>query len=181
MVDSATKPKNELVGQVNVVYRAYLDIEFKLDLYNEKYNQLLGRSKHMDLLIAVGAAASGGSGLGILASPEFVWLCGPLTTISTIGGIVKGNYDWASRIKHYNELVKSYAPVRLDYKHLVEDLNASQKWTNEFDARNQELRKLVRDLPVDSTRKLSVKARRRIQSEIKHRLQYQSWWNWQSA
>jgi len=96
----------EYVTRVNQAYRAYLTTTYNIDYYHEKCVRLANQTKHLDFLIALGAAASGGSGLGILAATEFAWACGVLTTISTAGAIAKGNYDWSGCLRKCFEIIE---------------------------------------------------------------------------
>ncbi|WP_020591594.1 hypothetical protein [Kiloniella laminariae] len=167
------------VARINQVYRAYLNSLYEIDYHHECHDRLASRSQHIDFLIALGAASSGGTGLGILASPDFAWLCAILTTISTIGAVAKGIYDWSGRLKKSIEQVEFHTPVKHGLANLIEDIKASQAWSGDFEARYTKLRDELALVPVNSGNGLSVEIQRQIQNRIKDRLQYRNWWGWQ--
>lgn len=171
----------QAIARANQVYRAYLNTIFEIDHYHENHARLTARSKHIDFLIALGAAASGGSGLGILASADFAWLCGVLTTVSTVGAVAKGSYDWSGRLQKSVEMIEFYTPIKQAFANLTEDINVSQSWTDEFEARYTALRDKLVDAPVETTPQLSIDVRRDIQNRIKQSIDYKSWWAWQES
>ena len=168
------------VVRVNQVYRGYLNTIFAIDCYLERHGRLAATSKHLDFLIAAGTAASGGSGLGILVSPAFAWVCASLTAISTVGAIAKSSYDWAGCLRTYLERLQFLAPIRQRYRNLIEDIQASKSWNASFENRYTELRDALLTMSVDSCSALPIKTRRKIQNEIKAREAYKTWWNWQN-
>ena len=170
-----------IVVRINQVYRGYLNTIFAMDCYHERHVRLAERSKHLDFLIAAGTAMTGGSGLGILAAPEFAWACGSLTVISTLGGIVKSSYGWAGRLQIYHERLKILAPISLRYKSLIEDIQASESWNSGFESRYAKLRDDLKAMPVDAFKELPIKTKREIQNAIKDRESYKTWWNWLSS
>ena len=172
---------NDSIVRINQVYRTYLNTVYDIDYTLERHNSLASRSKHIDFLIGIGAAASGGSGLSILASPDFAWLCIPLTTISTVGAIAKGSYDWPGRLQKYIETIQFIAPINHGLKLLTEDIQASKNWKNEFEVAFEKLRNDLAKKPIDMTKDLPLQVRRKIQDAIKHRLIYTTWWGWQDT
>src|SRR5262245_35130657 len=111
---------------VNQTYRECLDVLFERDYYQTLYEKTIRRSRVFDYSIGLGSAMSGGTGLGILADPNFAWVCGPVTTISVLLSIAKGIWDWPGQTKFTLERVQFYETLYQGYKSLVDDLDAAR-------------------------------------------------------
>lgn len=173
----------EEVTRVNQVYRAYLNAIYEIDYNHEKHARLAEKSKHIDFLIALGAASSGGSGLvGILSSIDgLAWLCGLLTTISTVGALAKGTYDWTGRLKASLDMIEFYTPLKHGLEGLREDIIAKGGWCDDFEQRYTDLRASLAQVPVSVGKGLAIEEQRKIQNRIKNRLNYKSWPAWQES
>jgi hypothetical protein len=164
--------------RVNQVYREYLTILFRQKYYNELYGRTVWWSKILDYLISVGSAASGGTGLGILATPAFAWACGPLTTISFFLGIAKANWGWADKSKFALDRVAFYDKLSGGYQSLVDDIDAARAWTEDFSNTRNALRQNATPSQPDPYRELRDKVKAKVQDSVQHQVQYKQWWEW---
>ncbi len=164
-------------ARVDQIYGAYLTAVFRNDYYRRVHEVTRSYASHMDFAIGLGTAGSGGSGLGILASPNFAWLCAVLTTGSTVLAIAKATYNWPDCLQKAIELENYYNKIASEYKILVDDLQAYRAWRQEFETKHKDLREKSEKPPIVFTyRNLSTKRQREIQNSIKERIPYHSWW-----
>ena len=89
---------------VKSVYLGYLTAVFRRDYYKALRESVQKTCSHMDFAIGLGAAAGGGTGLGILADQRFAWLCAVITTVATVLAVAKTSYQWADRLQRSIEL-----------------------------------------------------------------------------
>ena len=158
------------------IYIAYLDLTFHVDCYRELHSRTLKHTQFFDFAIGVGATTSGGSGLGILANPQFAWLCGALTSLSVILSVGKVAYDWPNRIKKSLELAEFYGVYAQHYRHLIDDINYRQNWNDQFNERHIKMRSEIAKAPTYPYRHLSEDEMRKIQKAIKKRINPKEWW-----
>jgi hypothetical protein len=163
---------------INQTYREGLGARFDRDYYQTVYSSTIGYSRVFDYSIGLGSAVSGGSGLGILANPNFAWICGIVTTASVLLSVAKGVWDWPGKSKFALERVQFFDSVWSNYETLINDLNAEKAWNSDFAKRRNELRKNSKPSNADPYPLLSESARRSIQNRVKDQVAYKSWWNW---
>lgn len=166
---------------LNQTYRECLKARFNRNYYQFLYNRTIRYAKSFDYLIGLGSAASGGTGLGILATPSFAWVCGPITTISVLLSVAKGVWDWAGKAKFSLDRMQFYDKLSTDYQSLVDDVDAAQQWTADFAQRRDALRENSNPGTPDPYPELSEKLRRTIQSQVKTQISYKQWWEWRDA
>jgi hypothetical protein len=166
---------------VNQAYREGLGALFSRDYYKAVYSKTIQYSKVFDYSIGLGSAMSGGSGLGILANPNFAWVCAILTTISVLLSVAKGVWDWPGKAKFALERVQFYDECYSGYQSLIDDINVAKEWTLEIAKRRIDLRQKNTSSTPDPYPELSKKAQREIQNSIKSRINYTSWWDWRPS
>jgi|SRR3954451_18602163 hypothetical protein len=177
---SIVRPSPGAVATVNQMYREYLNAQFQKGYYQELYGRTIKYSRVFDYSIGLGSAMSGGSGLGILASPNFAWICAGMTTVSVLLSIAKGVWDWPAKSKFGLDRVQFYDNLCAGYRSLVDDVNAQQDWTDEFARRRNGLRANSTPGAPDPYPQLSEKTKRSVQNGVKARIPYQSWWEWRA-
>lgn len=165
--------------QVKQLHRECLEAFFREDYYKRLHANTVRYAKIFDFSIALGSAASGGSGLGILADPRFGWLCGLVTTASVLLSVAKGVWGWDAKTKFALERVQFYSDLDSKYMALVDDLNAAGAWSAEFEARRIQLRERSSPTTPDPYPELSKQKQDEIQAAIKDKVQYKTWWGWQ--
>lgn len=163
---------------INQMYRECLAALFKRDYYQEMYNKTIRYAKVFDYSIGLGSAASGGTGLGILANPQFGWLCAAMTTVSVFLSIAKGVWDWSGKSKFALDRTYFYSKLYTGYSSLVDDVNANREWNKSFSDRRDALRTASHPDAPDPYPELDVQVRRQIQDGIKSKVDYRKWWMW---
>jgi hypothetical protein len=162
--------------RVRQFYANYLDSIYYIDYYREMNNKISEYTKHMDFLIALGGALSGGSGLGILASQWMAIPCGIVTGASIILSAAEKSYDWPGKSKKVFDYMQKYSVLYTEYRNLFEDVQASRLWNSEFERRFLASRERLDDIPLDEFPSLNLSIRERIQQEIEVRENPKSWW-----
>jgi hypothetical protein len=163
---------------INQMYRECLAALFKRDYYQEMYNRTIRYAKVFDYSIGLGSAASGGTGLGILANPQFGWLCGAMTTVSVVLSIAKGVWDWSGKSKFALDRTYFYSKLYAGYNLLVDDVNAHREWNKSFSERRDALRGASLPDSPDPYPEMELQVRKQIQDNIKAKLDYRKWWMW---
>jgi hypothetical protein len=163
---------------VNQMYRECLDLGYRRDYYQEVYSRTVKYAKMFDYSIGLGSAATGGTGLGILASSAFAWVCAIITTVSVFLSIAKGVWDWSGKLKFALDRTQFYEKIYDDYRALVDDVSAEGAWNAKFAERRVALRGSRIPSPPDPYPQLSLEVRRAIQNRLKAELQYHKWWMW---
>ncbi len=176
MANEKEADDNAIRERVEQIHHAYLDIIFKLMHYEVQHAHTTKYSRHFDFAIGLGAAGSGGSGLGILADPLFAVPCAVITSVSVILAIAKNHYDWHGRVKTLLEMIQFYQPLATEYEYLVHDMNHARKWEQEFDKTHRRLRETLRHAPNNPYPHLKEDELRAIQNRVKHRIPYSKWW-----
>lgn len=166
---------------LNQTYREFLNASFQRNYYQTLYSRTIRYAKSFDYLIGLGSAASGGTGLGILANPSFAWVCGPITTISVFLSVAKGVWDWAGKSKFSLDRVQFYDKLSSDYRSLIDDVNAAQEWNTNFSQKRDALRQNSNPGTPDPYPQLSDKVKRKIQVGVKAQIPYRQWWEWKDA
>lgn len=166
----------DITTRIAQIHQAYLDTEYRVDYYVFVRDRTARYAKHLDFAIGLGALGSGGTGLGILGDPNFAWLCGILTTVSTVVAIAKSNYDWPGRISKATELMEYFRGIATQYKHLIDDLNYHKTLSPNFEALHLKLRSDSQQAPSDPYPSLSEKHRRAIQEITNNRIHLSGWW-----
>jgi hypothetical protein len=163
---------------VNQMYRECLVAAFKREYYQNLYNKTIRYAKVFDYSIGLGSAASGGTGLGILADARFGWICAIMTTVSVFLSVAKGVWDWSGKSKFALERAHFYGKLYAGYRALVDDVNAAQQWNDPFADRRNALRNgSTPDIP-DPYPELREKVKRRVQERVKGQIDYRKWWMW---
>jgi hypothetical protein len=162
--------------RVRQFYRAYLDSIYGIDYYRLMNKKVTDYSKHLDFVIALGAALGGGSGLGILASPWMALPCGIITSASVVVSAAKQAYNWPEKSKFCSEMMHRYSLTNGQCKRLFEDLQAIRVWNTNFEESFLEIRKTLSEFPVDEIPELDISIRRKIQNEVVVREAPQNWW-----
>lgn len=173
--EAAFEPPNPLV-RVNQLYYTYLDTVYECDYYRVMHDSVVGRARHLDFLIGVGTAVSGGSGLGILANPMFAWLCASLTTLSVVLSAAKSAYDWPGRVKAALERHQTFGEISGRLKGIVEDVQYRRGYTPEVESAYLKIRDEIRAVPANPYKEMSEARRRKIQNAIKQRINHKDWW-----
>jgi hypothetical protein len=163
---------------VNQMYKECLVIAFRREYYQELYNRTIKYSKVFDYSIGLGSAASGGTGLGILADPRFGWVCALMTTVSVFLSVAKGVWDWSGKSKFALDRAHFYGKLYADYKALVDDVDAARQWSQSFAERRNALRSASTPEAPDPYPELSEKVKRKVQERVKTRIDYRRWWLW---
>ncbi len=165
-----------ITTRVRQIHHAYLESEFQVEYYTTLRDRTSRYAKHFDFLIGLGAAGSGGSGLGILGDPRFAILCGILTSLSVILAIAKSTYDWQGRIAKSTELFDYYRPIALQYSQLIDDLNYHKDLDSEREALHLKLRADTSNAPVDPYPALKEKDKELIKDFVRDRVDRTGWW-----
>ena len=167
---------DEVSERINQLYRAYLLTSFEEEYYRERHSTSLETSNHFDLIVGLGAALSGGSGLGILANPAFAWVCGTLTSASVLAAVVKQSYRLDEKARASLERVALYGGARIEYLSLVQDVQAKKQWNEEFETRFSEMRSRFAKYSPFPYSHWDEERLRAIQNKIKNREDYEKWW-----
>ena len=165
-----------IAARVRQIHHAYLETEFQVEYYTTLRDRTSRYAKHFDFLIGLGAAGSGGSGLGILGDARFAILCGILTSVSVILAIAKSTYDWQGRIAKSTELLGYYRPIALQYNQLIDDLNYNKKLDSEYEALHLKLRADTINAPVDPYPALKEKDKKSIKKSVRNNIDRTKWW-----
>jgi hypothetical protein len=158
----------------------YLNALFHENYYKRLHVRTVTYAKAFDFTIALGSAASGGTGLGILADPRFGWLCAIVTTVSVLLSVAKGVWGWDQKTKFALERVQFYSDLNSKYMMLVDDLNAARTWRPDFETRRNEIRQKAMPPTIDPYGELPEKMKLAIQTSIKQTIPYKEWWGWSS-
>lgn len=172
---SVPSPTN-YAERVQQIHGSYLKSVYATDYFKEVHRQIMQFAKHFDFAIGLGAAVSGGSGLGILRDPRFAWVCAALTTMSVVLTIAKTSYDWPGKLKSSSDLVEKYGRLSGKYQILVEDMNYRKSFGDDFDSAYKKLRDEELGFSPSLYPSLSLEKQRQIQSAIKQRIDYRAWW-----
>jgi hypothetical protein len=168
----------EIPPQVTQLHNECLNAMFREGYYKKLHASTVRYAKIFDFSIALGSAASGGTGLGILADPRFGWICGVVTTISVLLSVAKGVWGWDAKTKFALERVQFYSDLGSKYMALVDDVNAAAAWNPEFQARRAALRANGAPTTPDSYPELSKQTQQEVQDAIKASVPYTTWWGW---
>lgn len=166
------------IARVNSAYRMYLTGHFEEAYYRKRYDHLITTSQHFDFVIALGAALSGGTGLGILADARFAWVCGVVTAASVLIAAFKGGYKWPEKLKVTLEILSTLSKLNAQASNLVDDIQHRKTWNDDFEARYKKLRDEYAAVPVYPFPHWSDEKLREIQNDIKNRKEYRKFWNW---
>jgi hypothetical protein len=164
--------------QVRQLYNECLNALFRESYYKRFHSRTVSYAKFFDFTIALGSAASGGTGLGILADPRFGWICGIVTTVAVFLSVAKGVYAWDAKTRFALERVQLYSELDSKYMALVDDVNAACTWNKDFQTRREELRTMSEPKTVDPYGEMSERKRREIQESLKKIVPYTTWWGW---
>jgi hypothetical protein len=164
-------------SKLKQVYKSYLTAVFRRDYYQCVRERTQWYSTHVDFVIGIGAAASGGTGFALLSRPEFAWLSPGLATATTILTIAKGAYKWPDRLGKAVELEQYYENISAKYKLLVEDIQITHTLSDEAEAVHLDLRSKS-EMPTETFtyNGLSQRKARQLQNDIKQRIAYKAWW-----
>ncbi|WP_431284653.1 hypothetical protein ACQW02_07550 [Humitalea sp. 24SJ18S-53] len=166
----------DAVVRVRQFYSAYLDSIYYVEYYRMMNSKVADYARHLDFLIALGAALGGGAGLGILASPWMALPCGIITGASLVVSAAKQSYNWPEKSKFCSDMMTRYSAIAAQARRLCEDLQAARSWSPEFEAAFQAIRKQLDEIPVDQYPEMDVTLRRKIQADIVTREAPQAWW-----
>jgi hypothetical protein len=162
--------------RVKQFYKAYLDSMYYIDYYRLVNKGVTDYAKHLDFLIALGAALGGGSGLGILASPWMAVPCGIITSASVVLSAAKQSYNWPEKSRFCSDMMQKYSVIYSQCRRVFEDVQATTIWDTKCEEVFLEIRKKKDELPVDLLPELDISVRRKIQNEIVVREEPQKWW-----
>lgn len=162
--------------RVRQIHHAYLDALYATEYFKAVHARTTRYARHFDFAIGLGAAVSGGSGLGILGDPAFAWACGVFTTVSFILTVAKAAYDWPGKLKSAAEMVEAYGRLSGRLLALVQDMNYRRSWQDEFDAAFVKLRDEEASFSADIYPPLPATVQAEIQAGIKRRVKYNEWW-----
>lgn len=162
--------------RVEQIYAAYLDALYAADYFSEVHRSTTAYGRLFDFAIGLGAAISGGSGLGILANPNFAWVCGTITTVSIILTAAKSAYDWPGKLKLAAQMTEKYGSLSGKYQMLIDDINYSEEFTDKFEQTFQKLRDEEASISSAPFPPLDQDKQRELQAAIKNRIHYQNWW-----
>jgi hypothetical protein len=165
--DKSTLGVMTVPAQVNQLHNECLTALFRESYYKRLHSNTVGYAKIFDFSIALGSAASGGTGLGILADPRFGWLCGIATTFSVLLSVAKGVWGWDAKTKFALERVQFYSDLGTQYMALVDDLNAASAWNRDFEERRKALRSRSNPATPDPYSELSKKVQDQIQASVR--------------
>lgn len=163
--------------RANQLYRAYLNCAFDEEYYRGRHKETLSYSNNFDMSIGLGAALSGGSGLGILADPAFAWVCGIITSGSVIASVAKASYKIDTRAQAAMDRVVFYGGLRAKLYDLIQDVQASCAWSPSFEGRFLDLREKISNFAPYPFSHWDADKLRGVQEIIKARTDYESWWN----
>ncbi|OJX70439.1 hypothetical protein [Magnetospirillum sp. 64-120] len=162
--------------RVEQIYTTYLDAVYATDYFSEVHRATMTYGRFFDFAIGLGAAISGGSGLGILAHPSFAWLCAVITTLSIILTVAKSSYDWPGKMKMAAEMTEKYGTLSGKYQMLIEDINYVEQYSEKFEKIFQKLREEQALISTIPSPVLGEEKQREIQAAIKKRIPYKDWW-----
>jgi hypothetical protein len=106
----------------------------------------------------------------------FAWVCGPLTLVAAGLSTARTVYGWDKTIELSNHVIDAYGKFSLRYQFLVEDMNAQQTWTEDFEKRANSLREDRLKVDTSSYPQLSAQQTLSIQHAIKGRIKRDDWW-----
>jgi hypothetical protein len=156
-------------ARVRQAYSAYLDSLYHGEYYKTMNSDVTTYARHFDFVIGLSAALSGGSGLGILGSPWMAVPCSLLTGASVVLTVAKQSYDWPAKSNFAAEMLEKNGRVAGKLKRLVEDIQATRKWTPEFEKQFSELRSEIDNMPQNKFPQLKLATRERLQDDIVRR------------
>jgi hypothetical protein len=162
--------------RIKQVYTGYLNSIYDVEYYKRQHVDIARYSQHYEFVIALGGALSGGTGLGILASPWMAAPCGVITAASLIFTVAKQTYDWPGRMQFAVNMIDEYGRLSGKFRSLVEDIWTREDWTDEFEKTFIALREEATALPQDIYPQLKADVRNEIQSAIVARENPASWW-----
>jgi hypothetical protein len=162
--------------RVKQTYDEYLDALYAIEYYKRVYKDVRSYSRHFDFIISLSGALSGGSGLGILASPWMAIPCSIITAAAVIFTVARQTYDWPARAAFAVDMIEKNGTLSGKLKNFVQDIQVTRAWNTEFDKRFDEIRSEVSNLPADKFPELSLTVRSSIQNEIIERECPQTWW-----
>jgi hypothetical protein len=149
---------------------------YYIEHYRAMNKKVTDYSKHLDFVVALGAALGGGSGLGILGSTWMAVPCGIITAASVIVGAAKQAYNWPEKSKFCSDMMLRNFAISSECRRLFEDLQVAKLWDPAFEASFLEIRKKLDELPIDQMPELSSSIRSQIQQDIVRREEPQKWW-----
>lgn len=164
--------------EVEKVHRDYLDTQYVYEYMRAVKSATWWWSRHLDFLIALGSAGGGAAGfVGMVAKmPELAWVCGPLTVVSAGLNVAKSVYGWGKSIDVANKAIGDYGKLVMQYRYLVDDLNAQKKWATDSRKKSDELRQTrLRVAPHDFP-DLDITQQTKIQELIKKKNDRSGWW-----
>lgn len=164
--------------RVRATHHEYLDTLYANKVFQyhlEKYRRYVFQSYVAAEILMV---VSGASGLGAaLKNSDFGWVAlvagGAAAVLSR--AIRVGN--WQKWAKEAEERLAAYSALTLIYKQMVDDLNASQRWSPEFEKRFRDAQSTERKVVAPSTLPtLPLDLRRQMQSVVEGETNYKRWW-----
>jgi len=163
-------------GRVEQLYRSYLKCVYSTDYFKAVHHATSRFGTLFDFAIGLGAAVSGGSGLGILADPRFAWACGIITTVSIILTVAKTTYDWPGKLKFASDMVEKFGRLSGKYEILIDEIRYRRVFNQQYDETYRKLRDEEVTFSPALFPPMSIEKQREIQNAIKQRIDYKSWW-----
>lgn len=158
-------------AQLKYIYNSYRTSLLNRKYYGQRLTIFQRYNTIMEILIAIGAAGSGGvAGLAIWGSitGQYAWLF--ISGIATVLGVVKPILQFGRHIENYTKLYAGHSNVYLDLKSVVEDIEISKslppKIADKYDTIRQRIAELggLDDPTPDKALILSIQ--RQVNEEI---------------
>jgi hypothetical protein len=157
--------------QLRYIYNSYRTALLNRKYYGERLSVYQKYNTATEILIAVGAAGSGGvAGLAIWGSitGQYAWLL--ISGVATVLGVIKPVLQFGRHIENYTKLYAGHSNVYLDLKSMVEDIEVSKSLPPKLADKYESIRNRIVELgglddPMPN-KKLILKLQRQVNEEI---------------
>jgi hypothetical protein len=139
--------KSDVTTQLRFIYNNYRTTLLNRKYYGARLNTYQKFNTIFELLIAIGAAGSGGvAGLAIWGSisGQYAWL--GISGIATILGVIKPVLQLGQKIENYTKLYTGHSRIYLELKSMVEDIEILRTIPSNIKERYESIRKEIVEL-----------------------------------